>query len=216
MMSNVDWDILRLRLSHGAERDMQARERLMPRDDEGRSTRRSVPPPGVTPRASAVLALLYPVDGELHVPLTVRTGSLRNHSGEVSLPGGRWDHADGALDRTALRETWEELGVAPEHVELVANLTPVWIPVSNFQITPFVGFAAVRPAFAPAHHEVAELIEAPLRLFLDPDAVHSEVRNLRGAPVRIPYFAVAGHKVWGATALVLAQLAGRLREPLAH
>lgn len=195
---------------------MEARERLMPRDDEGRSTRPASPPPGVTPRASAVLALLYPVDGELHVPLTVRTGSLRNHSGEVSLPGGRWDHADGTLERTALRETWEELGVAPERVELVANLTPVWIPVSNFQITPFVGFAAARPAFAPARHEVAELIEAPLRVFLDPDAVRSEVRNLRGAPVRVPYFAVADHKVWGATALVLAQLAGRLREPLAQ
>lgn len=206
-----DWNILRDRLQHGAEHDIVARERLMPRDAEGRAARPAAPPPGIVARAGAVLALLYPVAGELYIPLTVRTSALRNHSGEVSLPGGSFDPADGALEQTALREAWEELGIIPSTVEIVTTLTPVWISVSNFQITPFIGLVYARPDFVPAPAEVAEVIEVPLRGLLDPQTVHAEAHTVRGEQLHVPYFAIGAHKVWGATALVLAQLVHRLR-----
>ena len=206
----LKWEELRQRLQQGSEHDLAARDRLMPRDAQGRPARPADAPPGVVPRACAVLVLLYPHAGEIYLPLTVRTAALRNHSGEVSLPGGGFDPADGTLEQTALREAWEELGVIPETVDIVASLTPVWISVSNFRITPYVGFAHMRPPFAPAPGEVAAVIEVPLGTLADPGIVHSESRELRGQLLHVPYFAIAGHKVWGATALVLAQLIGRL------
>lgn len=204
---------VRERLLHNVERDVSARERLMPRDAQGRSTRPVDAPEGIIPRVGAVLVLLYPHRGDLHIPLTVRAASMRHHSGEVSLPGGGFDSADGTLDRTALREAWEELGIVSSEVEIVTSLTPVWIPVSHFRITPYVGIATQRPHFMPAPAEVATVIEAPLTTLTDPRNIHLEVRELRGGKVQVPYFAVGDHHVWGATALVLAQLVGRLAEP---
>ena len=211
MDDRIDWEGLRLQLKLASASDTTARDRLMPRDAAGNAARPSVPPPGAVPRLGAVLLLLYPIAGELHVPLTVRTGSLRHHSGEVSLPGGSFDAADGTLDRTALREAWEELGITAESVEIVTDLTPVWISVSNFLITPYVGFIAEQPVLKPAPPEVAEVIEVPISLLVKPEIVHSEIRNLRGDSLRIPYFAIGSYKVWGATGLILAELAGRLQ-----
>ncbi len=185
----------------------------MPRDVQGQSTRPIDAPVGMIPRIGAVLVLLYPDGGDLHIPLTVRTASLRHHSGEVSLPGGGFDADDETLDRTALREAWEELGIVSAEVEIVTALTPVWIPVSNFRITPYVGFLTQRPQFTPAPAEVAIVIEAPLATLSDPRTIRSEHRLLRGATVQVPYFAVGEYHVWGATALVLAQLVGRLAAP---
>jgi 8-oxo-dGTP pyrophosphatase MutT (NUDIX family) len=208
---NRTWDELRRRLHAGAAHDVVAREQLMPRDRSGAATRPINPPPGASPRAGAVLVLLYPVEGEIHVPLTVRTASLRTHSGEISLPGGGYDAEDKTLSQTALREAWEELGVEPETVEIVTDLMPVWIPISNFRIMPFVGLTHERPIFRPAPAEVAAVVEAPLSRLADPACIQSELRELRGQMVHIPYFALDEHKVWGATALILAQLIGRLR-----
>ncbi len=207
----MEIDDLRRRMGAGVADDLAMRERLMPRDETGRSTRPSEAPPGLVPRAGAVLMLLYPHADDLYLPLTVRTAGLRNHSGEISLPGGSFDVADGTLDRTALREAAEEIGIIPETVELIGDLAPVWIPVSNFRITPYVGWTAARPAFTLATAEVAAVVEAPLTLLLDEATVQSEIRELRGHLVRVPYFAIGAHKVWGATAIILAQLVGRLR-----
>ncbi len=217
MASDATWDELKTRIRYVSEHALSARERLMPRDGQGRAARPLDAPPGVVPRVGAVLLLLYPHRGEPHLPLTVRTASLRNHSGEVSLPGGGFDPADGALEQTALREAWEELGVPPRHVEIVATLSPVWIPVSNFRIMPFVGIIPERPPFRLAAGEVAELLETPLSAFRRPDALQGESRELRGHRLHVPYFAIDNHKVWGATALVLAEFVARAyphdREP---
>jgi 8-oxo-dGTP pyrophosphatase MutT (NUDIX family) len=207
-----NWDDVRRRLQAGATHDLSARERLMPYDEAGAPARPVDAPPGVTPRIGAVLVLLYPAGSELFVPLTVRNVSLRTHSGEISLPGGSFDAADETLARTALREAWEEIGVEPLTVEIVTDLTPVWIPVSNFRITPIVGLTNARPQFMPAPAEVAAVVEAPLNRLADPSLVRSELRELRGRMVHVPYFALDEHKVWGATALILAQLIGRLRD----
>ncbi len=178
----------------------------------GDHVRLSQPAGGPAHRRGAVLMLLYPVDGEWYLPLTVRTAALRRHSGEVSLPGGRYDEGDGTLEQTALREAWEELGIVPTEVEIIGSLMPVWIPVSNFLILPVVGVASTVPKFIPASDEVAELVEVSLRMLSLPTTRQMVQRLIRGVACAVPCFAVAGHEVWGATAIILAQLLNRLRD----
>ena len=212
-MTNFDPQSLRQRLTDPAIDGLWLREQLMPRWEDGSGARPIVPPPDAPPaRSSAVLILLYQHAGSVQLPLTVRPTSLRTHSGEIALPGGSYDDTDADLSYTAVRETWEELGVPPDAVTLWGALSPVWIPITNFQITPYVGWAEQRPDFAPAPSEVAEVVEAPLELLLQPDTIRSEYRERRGAQMYIPYFAVGAHKVWGATSLVLAELVGKLRD----
>jgi 8-oxo-dGTP pyrophosphatase MutT (NUDIX family) len=206
-----DRDTLRQRLIAPDNDGLWMREHLMPRWLDGTSSRPIAPPPDAPPsRSGAVLVLLYPHLDTIYLPLTVRTASLRDHSGEVSLPGGAWDDEDGDLAQTALREGWEELAIPPAAITIWTELTPVWIPVSNFQITPFVGWIDERPPFTPALDEVAELIEAPLPVLLQPDIIQHQTRERRGTLMHIPYFAIGKHVVWGATALVLAEVVGKL------
>jgi len=168
------------------------------------------PPPGVEPRLAAVLLLLYPLHGLLHLVLTVRTSNLNHHSGQVSLPGGGWEEGDASLQETALREAREEIGVATDGLELLGPLTPIYVPPSNNLVHPFVAYAPQRPAFHPDPQEVAELLDAPLHLFLDPATRGEEMRTWRGAPLHVPYYAVGEYKVWGATAIVLAEFTALL------
>ena len=167
------------------------------------------PPPA--PREAGVLILLYPCDGQLYFPLTRRTDTVESHKGQVSLPGGARE-GDESLQATALRETCEELNVCPDTWNVLGRLTPLYIPPSGFRISPFISYTPARPAFTPDPIEVAELIETPLALLLEPSTVVREEWTLRGTLVEVPFFHVAGHQVWGATAMVLSELVTLLRE----
>jgi 8-oxo-dGTP pyrophosphatase MutT (NUDIX family) len=140
------------------------------------------------------------------IVLTRRTDHLRRHSGQISLPGGRFDAADRTLLRTALRETHEELGVAPDLLELWGRLPEHHITASHYLITPYVAHAARRPDFAPDAGEVAEIIEVPLAHLLDPVNVEEELWHVRGAERLVSFFRYGEHKIWGATARVLGSL----------
>ena len=159
-------------------------------------------------RDGAALVLLYPHDDHLHVVLTVRGAELRNHTGQVSLPGGRVDAGE-TFEATALREANEEIGVDPATVEVLGRLTPLHIPVSGFLLHPIVGATSMRPAFQRAEWEVARIIEAPVSLLSDPEVIKRETRtrtvNGRQIDVLVPYYDIDGEKVWGATAMVLAE-----------
>lgn len=184
---------------------------LLVRDLAGRFVRRFDPPEGVTPRLGAVLALLYPDGRDLRLPLTVRSDQLPSHRGEVSLPGGSIEpHEDGPVV-AALRECHEELGVDPAQVTVWGTLSSFYIQPSNFQITPVVGFCDRPPLLNPNSAEVSQVITVTLRELLDPSMVKVEHWQLRGVDVNVPFFAIAGHKVWGATAVVLSELAARIR-----
>jgi len=163
------------------------------------------PPLGVEPRQAGVLLLLYPIHGVLHLMLTVRTPDLNHHSGQVSLPGGGWEEGDASLQETALREAHEEIGIAADGLELLGSLTSLYVPPSNNIVHPFVAYTPQRLAFRPDPKEVAELLEVPLPLLLDPATRREEDCTWRGAPLHVPFYAVGEHKVWGATAVILAE-----------
>ena len=211
--SPEDWAALvRAALEPGPA--IAAEELLLVRDLVGQPVRRMEPPVGVVPRSAAVLLLLYPDNGELHLPLTVRSDLLPNHRGEVSLPGGATDPGDSGPAATALRECWEEIGVAPHGLEVWGMLSSIYIPPSNFEITPVAAWSAEAPALTPNDAEVSAVLTVTLRELLDPERVLIEQWNLRGADVHVPFFAIAGHKVWGATALILSEFVARLRRAI--
>lgn len=166
-------------------------------------------------RDGAALLLVYPHDDTLQLALTVRGSGLRNHTGQVSLPGGRVDDGE-TFEQAALREAEEEVGVDPRAVDVVGRLTPLHIPVSGYLLHPVVGFTTMRPAFQRAEWEVARIIEAPISLLSDPRMVKREMRTRtvsgQTIDVDVPYFDIDGEKVWGATAMVLAEFGALVEE----
>ena len=157
---------------------------------------------GKDAREAATLVLLYPYLGgkESALVLTVRQPGLRDHSGQVSLPGGSRDGSE-----TALREGWEEVGVPAEHPAVLGRLSPIHIPPSGFSVFPVVAALDYLPSFQIQEAEVAALLEVPLSHLLDPATRQTSTRKIGGGAFEAPYFAVDGHEVWGATAMMLAE-----------
>ncbi len=157
-------------------------------------------------REAAALVLLYPLADTAHIALTLRRADLADHAGQVSLPGGRCEPGE-APATCALREAWEELAVPPELVTVIGPLTPVYIAPSGHCVHPLLAVAPSRPPFRPAEAEVAALLEVPLAHLTDSAYRRHETWQLHGEPRQVPFFALAGHKVWGATAMMLSELA---------
>lgn len=159
-------------------------------------------------RDAAGLVLVYPRDEIPHVLLTVRGGSLRHHTGQVSLPGGAVDSGE-TIEAAAVREAEEEVGVEATTVETVGRLTPLHIPVSGFLLHPVVGVVRERPPFFAAEWEVARILEVPLSQLVDPSILRREERTFQrngvSTTVEVPFFDIEDEKVWGATAMVLAE-----------
>ncbi len=166
--------------------------------------------PGID-RAAAVLAPLYEHHGELWVLLTRRTWDLRSHQGEVSFPGGRHEDQDLDLATTALRETEEEVAVAPDLVELVGELDHLATITSRSFIVPYVGLLPGRPHTVANPAEVSAVLHVPVAELLDPAHFREERWTFPGRPDQpIFFFELVGDTVWGATGAMLRQLLGLL------
>ena len=171
------------------------------------------PLPNVIPenaRMSAVLALLFPIKEVLHLLLIKRIEDGKAHSGQISFPGGRKDEQDANLQITALRETFEEVGVPSEQIEMLGGLTPLYIPVSNSNVYPFVGFAAEQPQYNLSMGEVAYVLELPLS-----ELWHEAKKTVKHiTPSAFPDITIKApayewdnnHIIWGATAMMIAEL----------
>ncbi|HEV3483955.1 MAG TPA: CoA pyrophosphatase [Vicinamibacterales bacterium] len=162
-------------------------------------------------RIAAGLVLLYPADGAVALPLTIRGSALTRHAGQISLPGGATDEGE-TISQAALREASEEIGVDPATVEVLGELTPVHVLVSGFTLHPVVGLTRARPAFIAAPGEVEEILEVSLDDLRDASRIRRGTRVRGGVAVEYPYFDLLGHQVWGATAMVLGEFICLLEE----
>jgi 8-oxo-dGTP pyrophosphatase MutT (NUDIX family) len=158
-----------------------------------------------TCRKAGVLLLLYPKGGQLRILLTRRTERVNHHRGQISLPGGE-RHPGESLEATALREAAEELGIDLGAVRVLGKLTPLYIPPSNFCIYPLVAALPGPLEFRPQPDEVAEVIEPPVDGLADPARLGRETWHYGGQDHEVPFYGYEGHKIWGATAMVLAEL----------
>lgn len=161
-------------------------------------------------REAAVLLLLYETDGGVRFPLMLRPSGDGVHSGQVSLPGGSREAGE-SLQDCALRETAEELGVDISTVRVVRALSPLEVPPSRFTVHPFVGIVGRRPAFRPEPAEVAAVFEPALDDVLAAASHQEDQAEFRGSLWRVPYYRLADQRVWGATAMILAELEALLR-----
>ena len=162
-------------------------------------------------RRAAALLLVYPATSPVLV-LTVRSRALPQHAGQVSLPGGAVEPGE-ALDAAALREAHEEIGLDPGQVQVVGPLTPLHIPVSGFTLHPIVGLSGARPVLRPADGEVERILEAPLADLVDPSRLRRSRRVREGTEYDVPSFDIQGERVWGATAMILAEFLCVLGHP---
>ena len=179
-------------------------------------------------RVAAVLLLLYPNGKqqtdlstssglELNLVLTKRNATLSHHAGQISFPGGRQEEGE-SLWQTATREAFEEIGVGgiendPKlgQIELIGQLNPVYIPPSDFTVSPFVGWLDSRPEFVCAADEVEEVIEVELPRLLDPATLKlGQVVTADQRQTEVPFYQVGEHRVWGATAIMLSELLERI------
>ena len=152
------------------------------------------------------MAVLFPFEETAGIILTKRQETLNQHAGQISFPGGR-NEPDESLLETALRETNEEVGLHPASIEVLGALSPLYISVSNFCVYPFVGAITPLPErLSPQAEEVQKILKLPLAGLNTPSTKRVERWSLRGEPVDIPLFDVEGETIWGATAMMLAEL----------
>ncbi|MEA3445127.1 MAG: CoA pyrophosphatase [Bacteroidota bacterium] len=155
---------------------------------------------------SSVLILLYPKGSGINTVLIERNKYNGAHSGQISLPGGKYEKSDKDLIETAIREAGEEIGIDRKKVKVIGKLSSLYVPVSNFQILPVIGYLNNIPSFTPDPKEVNHLIDVKINDLFDPLNTKTEELIRHNYRVTAPYFELGRHHVWGATAMILSEL----------
>ncbi len=160
---------------------------------------------------SSVLLLLFPEKEELTICLIKRPQHMKNHAGQIALPGGRIEKGETALE-TALRETNEEIGIDTSNIEILGKLSELFVEVSGFIIHPFVGWLPQKPDFKMNSNEVEKILLFPLTQFLScPDEV--ELETVRGK-LKVPCVLFESEIIWGATAMLLSEFTDILNQQI--
>ncbi|PRY05040.1 NUDIX domain-containing protein [Pontibacter ummariensis] len=159
-----------------------------------------------SPRFAAVNIILYQKNGEWCFPLIVRKRYKHDkHSGEVALPGGQKEHFESSFAETALRESHEEVGIDRQDIRIIREMSPVYVPPSNFYVYPFISYTKRNPTFYLQKSEVADYIECPVSRFLS----LSEQPEMMALPttggIEVPVMNLSGHVIWGATSMILSE-----------
>ena len=160
------------------------------------------------PRQAAVMALFYPnMDFQTHLLLILRNTYKGIHSNQIALPGGKMERSDPNLLETALRETQEEVGAVRDRITVIRSMSEVYIPPSNFEVTPYLGLYRKEEPFLRQADEVAAIVEVPLHDFMDDGKIFHQILNTSYAQnVEVPAFKLNGYTVWGATAMILSEI----------
>ena len=164
------------------------------------------------PKFAAVNILLYLKDNEWYFPLMVRTENERDrHSGQISLPGGKKEEDDKTFEDTAKRETSEEMGIDEHYVRIIREMSPLYIPPSNFYVHSFVSYTKKNPEFFLQETEAVELIEFPISSLLNlPDQPKiMALPSTKG--YEVPVINFNGYIIWGATSMILSEFSNLLK-----
>ncbi len=203
-VEELSFDRVRERLLRGLREPLPgpaAQRAMAPRPRPGWRPGRT--PPGSRP--AAALLLLYAREGRAWLPLTLRPPHLARHAGQVSLPGGAVEDGED-IATAALREAGEEIGLAEPAVEILGRLSPLYVPASGFELHPVVAALPGPPLLRPDPKEVTRILQVALDRLAHPRARAHEWRSWGGLRLRVPFFLVEGERVWGATAMILAEL----------
>jgi len=162
----------------------------------------------IKPRLGAVMALIYPVNNEPYLLFIERPVYDGVHSGQIAFPGGRIEKKDASYLEAALRETKEEIGIDPHKISVVGALSNVFVFASNFMVYPFVGVLQEPPLLILEEKEVASTLQIPLNTFLQPGIIKEKpIKNALGFTLMAPYYDLQGKVLWGATAMMVSELA---------
>lgn len=209
-LSELQLHALRMQISEGDLTGNEAHERVRPHLKNGRPIYKDdLPSPNT--KKGAVLALFFEENDDFHLVFTVRKANLKEHSGQISFPGGRLENGEDAM-QAALRECSEEIGIDVEENEVLGPFSEIYISASDFIVVPFVCFLHERPNFIMSEEEVEEIFTVPLEHLLNPSTIRNELRKIRGFDVDVPFYLWEEHKIWGATAAMLSEILDLIRK----
>lgn len=158
------------------------------------------------PRFAAVNILLYLKNDEWFFPLMVRTHNENDkHSGQISLPGGSREEQDENFEQTAIRETSEEMGIDEHYIRVIRDLSPMYIPPSNFYVRPFISYTKKNPEFILQETEAKELIEFPISSILNLSNQPKTMVFPTSRGIEVPFINFNGYIIWGATSMILSE-----------
>ncbi len=165
------------------------------------------------PKFAAVNIVLYLKGDEWFFPLIVRSTNERDrHSGQISLPGGKKEESDRDFEHTAMRETSEEMGIEQYYLRTIREMSPIYIPPSNFYVRPFVSYTRKNPTFVLQETEAVELIEFPVSSLLTLSD-QPEMAALPGSNgIEVPVITFDGYVIWGATSMILSEFSTLLKK----
>ncbi len=162
-------------------------------------------------KESAVLLLLYPVNGDVFMPFIKRPVDDSYHSGQIAFPGGKYEEKDIDHHQTALREAFEEVGVLQNKVEVLNDLSPLFIPLSNFMVLPVIGASSEEPEFIRNPSEVDEIFNVSIKELLNIEIQNTKLK-VRGNIIEVPAYNFNGKIIWGATAMILSEFIDILKK----
>lgn len=167
-------------------------------------------------RYSGVMILFFVNDNEeLCIVFIRRSDYVGIHAGQMGLPGGRYEEKDENTMQTALRETFEEIGIEPEKIKVIGRLTGLYIPPSNFHVDPYIGFLAEKPDYKIDTREVKNVVELKVSDFFSANAIQWKDFKTHGSEklTSAPFYKIGETEIWGATAMIISELLDMLKQP---
>lgn len=168
-----------------------------------------------TPQLAAVLILIYPKDNHSHFVCIKRNAYPGVHSAQISFPGGKCDTQDANLCATALRETYEEVGIPESKIKVLRPLSELYIPPSNFLVTPYLAMSETPITFSPNPAEVQRVLEIPIDMILNEKHwISQKIKTSYAVSIDVPGWQIDGEFIWGATAMMLSEVKACLNKVL--
>ncbi len=204
ILQNLSFQELKERLSINLNLPLPG---MMAHQTMAASTRFALPmEPNIKTKKSAVLILFYPDAHQIKIPFILRPPYDGTHGGQVAFPGGRIEKNDENLTRTALREAQEEIGIRIADVQIIGQLTELFIPPSNYLVQPIIGYMHSKPVFYPDPREVETVFEVSFDELVNPLSITDELLDIKGIKINAPTYTFQNQKIWGATAMMIAEL----------